>query len=302
MPKIQYRTKKFHGKTLKVIATANAILEELAAQGYEITLRQLYYQLVSKALISNNEKEYKKLGQTVNDARLAGLIDWNHIQDRGRWLRSLSHWNSPADIINSAAHSFRTDMWANQKVRIECWVEKDALVGVVGRACEELDIPYFSCKGYTSQSEMWGCAQRMESYMAAGKQPVVLHLGDHDPSGLDMTRDVDDRLTMFLKAKAHSIKRLALNIDQVKQYNPPPNPAKQTDSRCENYVMEFGNESWELDALAPPVISALISNAARGFINQRQWAKDAKAAATQRTLLTRVAKEWSAVAQAFTDM
>ena len=154
MPKIAYRAKRFSPDRQDKIDKANVIIAEYAAQGYELTLRQLYYQFVSRDFIANNQREYKNLGDIINDARLAGLIDWEAIVDRTRNLQSLAHWNSPASIIDACASQYRIDKWADQPYRVECWIEKDALIGVIENVCKELDIAYFSCRGYTSQSEM----------------------------------------------------------------------------------------------------------------------------------------------------
>lgn len=261
--KIQYQQKKFRRKSLGLIQLCNEIIEQWNAKGYSLTLRQLYYQLVSRAVIENNEKSYDNIGAMLSDARLAGLVDWDAIVDRTRAVRSLSHWDNPADIVAGAAQQFNYDRWADQPTRVEVWVEKDALVDVIGQACNKLDVPYFSCRGYTSQSEMWGAAQRLMRYVDNGaKNVVILHLGDHDPSGLDMTRDISERLAGFHEYhefEAPEINRIALNMSQIQQYQPPPNPAKLTDCRATKYIAEHGNESWELDALQPDVISALVN-------------------------------------------
>jgi hypothetical protein len=228
-----------------MVAKANEIIAEYAAQGFDLTLRQIYYQFVSRDIIPNTQKDYKNLGSIVNDARLAGLIDWESIVDRTRELRSLSHWDGPDSIIDACAGQFNVDRWKGQRYRPEVWIEKDALVGVFERACNELDVPLLSCRGYTSQSEMWGASQRMLRYKRAKQTPIVFHFGDHDPSGKDMSRDILDRLELFTRGQI-KFQRLALNMEQVEQYNPPPNPAKISDSRANGYIAEFGNESWEL--------------------------------------------------------
>ncbi|WFR60836.1 hypothetical protein P9222_20105 [Paenibacillus amylolyticus] len=161
-------------------------------------------------------------------------------------------------ILHSAARSFAYDKWADQDNYVEVWVEKDALVGIVGQVCEELDIPYFSCRGYVSQSEMWAAAQRMDD-IAGQKEIHIIHLGDHDPSGRDMSRDIVDRLQLF--GVSVEFQRIALNYDQIEEYSPPPNPTKLTDSRASGYIADFGYECWELDALRPDVIDGLIRNA-----------------------------------------
>lgn len=263
MPKIQYKDIKFRDSTLQVINLINSIVSEYHAQGYDLTLRQVYYQLVARGHIPNNERSYKNLGNILNDGRLAGLIDWNSIVDRTRNLRQNSHWSHPKDILFSAVTQFSIDLWSNQPFYVEVWVEKDALVGVVGQACRDLDVPYFSCRGYVSQSEMWTAAKRIKEKQCYGRTCVILHLGDHDPSGIDMTRDIQERLSMF--GANVKILRIALTMEQIQKFNPPPNPAKLTDARASSYISLYGDESWELDALEPGVITDLITTHVNKF-------------------------------------
>lgn len=255
MPKIQYKEIRFQQKSLDLIELVNQVVDEYSAQGYELTLRQVYYQLVARGYIPNNERSYKNVGSLINDGRLAGLIDWHSVTDRTRNLRKENHWDNPADVIASARYSYNLDKWKGQPNYVEVWVEKDALVDIVGQACSPLDTPYFSCRGYTSQSEMWSAAQRFIRQEQREKR-IIIHLGDHDPSGIDMTRDIQERLELF-GADVY-VKRVALTMNQIQTYNPPPNPAKITDSRASKYIDQYGNESWELDALEPKVITDLI--------------------------------------------
>ncbi len=250
--KQQFIHKNFRAKTEAIIAMANSIIEEYSAQGYSLTLRQLYYQFVARDLIPNTERSYKSLGSTINDARLAGYIDWDSIEDRTRNISEAPFWDSPSDVIQAARDSYQIDMWADQPRRVEVWIEKEALTGVIHRTCRNLHVPYFACRGYVSASETYAAYQR-----ACAHPLTILHLGDHDPSGIDMTRDNLDRLADVMGGDVE-LKRIALNMDQVEEYNPPPNPAKVTDSRFEQYLQDFGPDSWELDALEPSVINELI--------------------------------------------
>ena len=264
MPKIQYKEIKFQQKSLDLIELVNQVVDEYPAQGYELTLRQAYYQLVARGYIPNNERSYKNIGSLINDGRLAGLIDWHSITDRTRNLRGNSHWDNPANVIASARYSYLLDKWEGQPNYVEVWVEKDALVDIVGQACRPLDTPYFSCRGYTSQSEMWSAAQRF-IYQRDRENRIIIHLGDHDPSGIDMTRDIQERLWLF--GADVEVKRVALTMNQIDTYNPPPNPAKLSDSRCGKYIEQYGDESWELDALEPQVITDLITSEVTAFRN-----------------------------------
>jgi hypothetical protein len=330
-PLIAYESKRFSAATLDVIDAANAILAEYEAAGFDLTLRQLYYQFVARGLIPNVDREYDKLGRIVNDGRLAGMIDWDHIVDRTRHLRSQPFWHDPSSIIRSAAASYRIDKWADQGVRLEVWIEKDALLGVIEGVCVELAIPFFSCRGYTSQSEMWGASQRLMNYIEDGKDVRILHLGDHDPSGIDMTRDIENRLRLFLASDHYRlgldsgqgwfdgmdeqesaeaaldwveerfrVDRLALNWEQIEEYKPPPNPAKVTDSRAKGYIAEYGSQSWELDALEPTVLANLIRDAAVDYRVQSRWDEAVEREEKERERLANVSSRWREIS-AFLD-
>ena len=278
MPRICYVEKKFKVEHKAIILKANEIIENYKSQGYELTLRQLFYQFVSRDLIANNMREYKNLGSIINDARMAGLIDWDAIVDRTRNMRENQHWTSPEDIAKAAANSYLLDKWRDQKVRVEVWIEKDALVGVIEGVCRKFDVPFFSCRGYTSQSEMWAAAMRYKRGLERKQPTVILHLGDHDPSGVDMTRDIRDRILTFLGGhfdgdmnRVFKVVRLALHKEQVDELKLPPNPAKVTDSRAKAYIEQYGEESWELDAMEPQAINALITKNIEDAIDEKPW-------------------------------
>lgn len=291
MPKICYVPHKFNRSTAALLDQANGIITEYGQQGFDLTLRQLYYQLVSRDIIPNAQSEYKRLGQIVSDARRAGIIDWNAIVDRTRNLRSQSHWETIADILLSCEHSFAVDKWEGQPYRVEVWVEKDALVGVIEAACAPLDVPFFACRGYNSDSEMWRAAIRFKRYDLNGQQPYVIHLGDHDPSGIDMTRDVEARLNLF--EVYPTVKRIALNLDQIEQYAPPPNPAKETDSRWADYTETYQTESsWELDALDPRTIVNLITEEIEAIRDDYLWEQKVEEENQGKTELNRMRLEY----------
>lgn len=293
MPKIRYKKIKFSPAHLDVIEKANKIIIQYKAEGYSLTLRQVYYRFVANDFIENNMKSYKRLGDIINNARLGGLIDWYAIEDRTRNLRGLTTWDSPHEIITNAARGFRIDKWEHQRYHVEVWVEKDALVDVVGQACDAHQVSYFSCRGYTSQSEMWAAAQRLGTH----EESVVIHLGDHDPSGVDMSRDIEERLNLFMPSGSLFFKRIALNMPQIEQYTPPPNPAKITDSRAKGYIEKFGEDSWELDALEPQVISELIDEEIAVWKNEVAWEAAVVRETALRRELTECGTHWAKVVQ-----
>ncbi len=290
MPKTQYKDIGFGPKRLAEVKHANEIIAEYAAKGFKLTVRQLYYQFVARGLIPNRSSEYQRLGVIINHARLGGLIDWSAIEDRGRNLESVTAWRSPDQIIGTCAEQYRIDLWSDQPKRFEVWIEKEALAGVIEPVCRELRVAWFACKGYVSQSSMWDAgANRLRAYCNQGQTPIIIHLGDHDPSGIDMSRDIDDRLNMFA-GRAIEVRRIALNRDQIDQYKPPPNPAKMTDSRFAGYLEKHGDESWELDALDPETLARLIREAVAPEIDKDLFEQRLSLEQSQRTFLSKIAE------------
>lgn len=258
----KFKEHRFNDSSAEIIDQAADICTEYESLGFTITLRQLYYQFVARGLLDNNQKNYKRLGSIVNDARLAGELDWDWLEDRTRNLSAPATWSSPKQIIDACVSSYQIDKQNTQPVYVEVWVEKEALAGIIGDVADTLEVPHFACRGYPSSSELFAAGQRFRHRLATteARSVCVIHLGDHDPSGIDMTRDIEERVGMFMDTRSWQldVRRIALNYDQIRRFNPPPNPAKTTDSRFDGYASKFGTQSWELDALNPTTLADLI--------------------------------------------
>jgi len=294
MAKIPYILKKFKSRSRDTINAATRVIDEYMEQGYVLTLRQLYYQLVARGIIPNEQKAYNRLGRLISHARLAGLVDWEAIEDRTRSLTARAHWRSPKAVLLAAENSFALDAWRSQPVAPEVWVEKEALANVVSRSANRLDVPVFCCRGYVSTSEVWRAVMRFAEHCKNGREPLVIYLGDHDPSGLDMVRDLYDRMNdmLYVHGAQMDILPIALTLDQIQQYNPPPNPVKMTDSRYRGYVRELGiKECWELDALEPQVMDDLITNAIYQQMDKALFDADLAEEDAQRAMLRKVIEE-----------
>ena len=291
-----YTDKRFGRTALELIGIINEILLDYAREGYDLSLRQLYYQLVSRNIVPNTERSYKNIGNLVSDARLAGYIDWEMIKDRGREMVQCSHWGSPSEIVRACAQQFRIDRWANQPAYVEVMVEKQALEGVLIPVCRLWDVPFTANKGYSSSSALYEAGRRMLKRLEAGQRVVVVYLGDHDPSGIDMSRDVLDRLSLFTEVSEDDepglyVHRIALNMDQIEKLRPPKNPAKLTDSRADAYIRRFGESSWELDAIEPKKLSALVQNAIMVEVDEELWDKSGKEQEKHRASLLEMAEK-----------
>lgn len=321
MSKQQYRAVNFGADKLSIITQADGIISEYGGQ--KLSARQVYYRFIGGDLLpaswidaeynakhnlppdtKNTPKNYQRLIGMLVDARYAGLISWDAIEDRGRDPSVPSEWDSVDDIVDAAVEQFRLPRWKDQPRHVELWVEKDALAGVLGPIARRWHVPLAVNKGYSSASAMKAAADRMLAALGVtvqvqcdgcaddfdyrypdgtckgcgkktgamyryndddgnehdgsfDKEVRVLYLGDHDPSGEDMVRDIRDRLTEFGVPNL-TVEKIALTMPQIRRFNPPPNPAKVTDSRAKAYIEKFGNQSWEVDALPPREMNRLV--------------------------------------------
>lgn len=309
----KFETFNFRKSTLAKIAQANAIIAEMQAEGYTLTVRQLYYQFVARDLLENTMQNYKNLAAMVDNGRKAGLIDWDAIEDRTRYLRSVTSYGGPSDFLQRQVRNYYAEaLWRDQDTYCEVWIEKDALVGVVERPAMEWRVPYFACRGYASSSELYEAGKRLARKRAAGKRVVIFHLGDHDPSGLNMSDVNRDSLRLFARTNGVELRRLALTYDQVEEYEPPPNPAKDTDARFGGYSdimrddhgwdMDDEIPSWELDALNPSVIGQIVRDAIEGVVDADKFAARRAEEEANQARLMEAADNWEFVGKALANM
>jgi len=266
--KKRFKALSFSKESQTRIDQANEIIEDYRGQGLTLTLRQLYYQFVSKGIIPNTERSYKNLGKVISKGRLAGQIDWDAIEDRVRVPERPPEFENLRELVDGALAVYRLPRRRGQEYYVELWVEKDALAGVLSPIAREHHITLMVNRGYSSSSAMYESASRIHRDRIDNESSaaVILYLGDLDPSGEDMVRDVGDRLRTF--GTHVDIRKLALTMDQVDEYKPPPNPAKMSDSRAKGYVEKYGDESWEVDALPPTSLRDLIEKEIEGLTEQ----------------------------------
>jgi len=290
---IEYKKTNFRADALKKIEQANEIIDDMRSQGYTLTLRQLYYKFVSKDLIENSVPSYKNLGSLISKARYAGLISWSAIEDRNRTAHTYEYENEDEHEALRGIETFISlDFWARQEDYMEVWVEKDALINVIERPCQRHSVPHMACKGSLSSSAAFEAGKRFADAAERGKRCTLIYLGDHDPTGIDITRDNQDRLDIFAPEAGVHVLRVALNMDQVQKYNPPPNPAKETDSRFKGYAAKYGDTCWELDALEPSVIEAVITKEIKKRIDTDIWNDTLREQTEKRALLKDLYNRW----------
>lgn len=253
---------KFEADSQEIVTKANGVIEGYLRQGYRLSLRQLYYQFVTRNWIVNTERSYKRLGSIINNGRLAGVIDWDAIEDRIRVPKVPNEFHNLKHLVETALAAYRLPRWDGQDNYVELWVEKDALAGVLEPLARDYHVTLMVNKGYSSQSAMYEAARRFADQEG---DRHLLYLGDHDPSGEDMVRDVRDRLERF--GVDVTVTKVALTMDQVREFALPPNPAKKKDSRASGYIAIHGAQSWEVDALPPDVLHTLVRESIEALLD-----------------------------------
>jgi hypothetical protein len=267
--KEQFRSKRFNTKNRFLLQNCLSILNEYKQKGIKVTLRQLYYQLVARGIILNLDKEYHKISGLLTDARYCGLVDWDAIEDRIRIPHRHSQFDDILDLVESAKYSYRLNRWEDQEYYVELFTEKDALSSVLEPICNTFHIYLNVNRGYSSATAYYDASKRFLEQDE--KKCIILYFGDHDPSGLDMIRDIEKRLIEF--GCTLDVIPIALTMKQVKQYNPPPNPAKLSDPRAKWYVSAFGGTSWEVDALPPDVMINLVRSSMLKYVDPEKLNK-----------------------------
>jgi len=268
----------FHQKTLDLFAAVNGILGEYEGP---LTLRQVYYRLVAAQIIQNTENEYKGLSKHLTRARLAGLVDDSRIIDRVRSTLRVQCWPDLSHFLQTVRRAYRREKWTSQDYNLEVWCEKDAVAGVLEPIANEYEIILYPCRGYNSYSALKDAAERI-GYI--DRPTVVLYMGDFDPSGQDMPRDIRDRLTEDFGVQL-DLYVIALTRDQIEAYDLPPAPAKRSDSRAAAFMAKHGDMAVELDALPPNVLQDLVRDNVEQFFDKSAFEQEAEIEREERTKL-----------------
>jgi len=304
--------KYWEGDKAEMVRQMVEITNDYKSQGYRLTLRQLYYQMVSRNYIPNDQNCYGKLSSVLDDCRYSGVIDWDIIEDRGRVPFTPYYENSVADALEKTVRWYALDKKIGQPVYTELWTEKDAISSILKQSVEDYTITVGINKGFASSTAMYEAYTRFMKEIKNRRKVVVLYFGDHDPSGLDMIRDIQARLEGFMAKGRHQsffvndldtddlenilydnreladridkcisakrvdetlkrtlfaqisvkkwfeVKHIGLTMEQIEEFDLPPNPAKFSDPRAKKYVQEHGDVSWEVDALSPTAILDIV--------------------------------------------
>ncbi len=243
--------------TLEKIAAATEILREnWETTDRPMTLRQVFYQLVSRQVTHNTLGAYQSLSEWLVDERKAGRVPWDHMEDRTRRPRHVSMWKGLPDYREAVMASYRRNVWQDQPRYIEVWSEKDALSGIFEDVLEPYGVTLNIGRGYDGWSSLREAARRFRN-----REGSILYFGDWDPTGEDIFRSFRERLAFFECDPPPEIVTVALLREDIERYHLPPEMAKESDSRSYYFVARHGDQTVELDALPMAVLRARIAEA-----------------------------------------
>ena len=303
------RSGKRRGKATATVELGQGAHDILAASAWAMTLRQLYYALVSAFAIPKTEAAYNKLKQVMRDLREDGTVPWEWLVDHTRSVFAPRTWNGIEDLLADTAKLYRRDLMRQQDVAIQLWAESDSIGSVISEVADRYTIPTFIGRGYAARGYLWAAARDAVEAMQADKAVHILHAGDFDASGVDIFRDVEDTLRLYATAvlwrtSVTSVRRdvspdrlrdltdwlhferIALTQKQVDAHGLPMRPPKASDPRTKNFT---GRGVVEIEALPVDVLLAIVEQAIVDRIDPDTLRVAEQAEASERDIARRIA-------------
>lgn len=245
-----------HKESLHLLSQVQEVIE---SYDFALTLRQIYYQLVAKQIIPNEQKYYLKLSRLCVVGRDQGILPEEAFADRLREVDKPSSWLDLGDFMNTVRRAYRKDAWDDQNCYVEIWTEKDALRGVITPVTHNFDVSLLVVRGQVSRTAIWESYERFKRRIKDEKECYLFYFGDFDPSGMSIYNSLMERLINYGPyGKNMYFDRVALTPEQIATYNLPQDPAKQSDPSYKKFVAEFGDNVVELDSLPPNALRDLI--------------------------------------------
>jgi len=245
-------------QSLELLIQVKEIIE---SYDFPLTLRQIYYQLVAKQIIPNQQKYYMKLSRLCVIGRDESILPEGAFADRLRQVDKPSSWFNLPDYMRTVKQSYRKDKWQEQDAYIEIWTEKDALRGVLTKVTYSYDVPLMVVRGQVSRTAIYESYERFAEKIDEGKSCYLYYAGDFDPSGMSIYHSLVERIKGHGDAGQYvTFKRIALTPEQIKEYRLPSDPAKQADPNYRRFVSEYGDNVVELDSLPPDVLRDIVEH------------------------------------------
>jgi hypothetical protein len=256
-----------------------AMIRAFDEAGVPMTVRQVYYALVSMGAIPKTEAAYGRVCYHLLALRRLGVIPYEFIADNTRWMRKPDTYQGLDQFLEITKQTYRRMLWADQDVYLEVWIEKDALAGVFYGVTAPWDVPLMVTRGYPSESFLYEAAEALK---AQDKPTHIYYFGDYDPSGQNIAQTTAEKLRGF--GASFTFHNYAVTPDQIREMNLPTRPTKRTDSRAKGW----DGGSVELDAIPPKRLRAMVRDVITGWIDPETYQRTREAEALERETLDQV--------------
>jgi hypothetical protein len=276
-------------RTQAALSEVDQAIVQAVRTEYPVTLRGVYYRVVSAGAVDKTEAGYKLVERELKKLRRDGTVPYSRIVDGTRVMYRADVWDDANAMVSDMAHTYRRALWRSQDDEVIVLSEKDAITGVIYPITDKYQVELGIVRGYSSVTFTHSIADTINDNSLAGKTTYLYQLGDHDPSGVDAWRSFRHTVEGFVHFKdAVVFERLAVTPEQISQFQLPTRPTKQSDSRA----AKFSGESVEVDALPPTVLRRLVEDAIRRHIDERALGLTEMVEEQERRGLLRLAGSW----------
>jgi hypothetical protein len=284
--------KRYRRSAAEMDAIREAIVDILDEHS-PMTVRQVFYALTVRGVIEKTEAEYKQtVVRLLDQMRWDGDIDWDDISDATRWMHKPRSYNSVEDGIAQTAQLYRRNLWADNDDYVEIWCEKDALAGVIAQVTYQYDVPLMVSRGFSSSTYLRGAADKITRI---AKPTFVYHFGDHDPSGLWISKQIERGLLRHLEdigdfdLDDFLFEHIAVTPEQIEKWKLPTRPTK-TEANGNRHAKQFKGASVELDAIPVDELHELIYAVISRHLDPHRLRVLRAAEASERKLLEALGK------------
>jgi hypothetical protein len=262
----------------QTIAIREAILA-LQDDFDQVTVRGAFYQLATKGVVDKTEAGYRQVQRQALLMRRENLLPWEFIADGTRWVHAPETWDSTEEALQEVARTYRRNLWRSQDIRVEVWLEKDALASLISNVTYKWGVRLMVSRGQSSDTYVCAAAQEAQrAWDEAGVSTEVLALYDADRSGRICVEQIDSKLADYSDDALILVSLLAVTDDQIEAWNLPTRPAKE----------DADEIAVELDAIPPDKLKNLVEDAIVGLIDQDAWKQEQTVEASEREILQRI--------------
>lgn len=241
-------------------------LEELDAALYPLirdnapcSVRQVYYRAVVASLCDKDKTGYALVQRRVLSLRKSGQVPYSWIQDNTRSHYGTRRFADLEEFGEHASRSFALDYWRHEPVNVEVWCESDSIAGTLhNTVVNEWGLCLYPARGFSSETFVYNTALELKR---VGKPAAIYLLSDFDPAGVSLADDISGKLREFAYPLNVTVTRLALDAEQVRAWQLPTHPLKESDSRAAKFRREHADVACELEAIPPNQLRQLVSDA-----------------------------------------